>query len=139
MKWYISFSTAAEHRGRTPKSAIKDHKVVWDYERTFQVRLTIDKNNMLQGPDIQFEVIQEYYSGSRGERITLGILKLNLSEYVEGGDGEGEEGISRRYLMRDSKINSTLKVCIVWPTYAYTLSPDGLCTDQCYHETIGWR
>ena len=88
--------------------------MVWDYERMFQVRLTIDKNNMLQGPDIQFEVIQEYYSGARGERITLGTLKLNLAEYVEGADGEGEEGISRRYLMRDSKINSTLKVCMIF-------------------------
>ncbi|KAI9774381.1 MAG: hypothetical protein M1840_004275 [Geoglossum simile] len=112
VKWSIPFSTAADHRGRTPKSAIKDHKVVWDYERTFQARLTIDKNNMLQGPDIQFEVIQEYYSGARGERITLGTLKLDLAEYVEGADGEGEEGISRRFLMRDSKINSTLKISI---------------------------
>ncbi|KAH0560096.1 hypothetical protein GP486_003377, partial [Trichoglossum hirsutum] len=111
VKWYIPYSAAAEHRGRTPKSAIKDHKVVWDYDRTFQARLTIDKNNTLQGPDIQFEVIQEY-SGARGERITLGILKLNLAEYAEGGDGEGEEGISRRYLMRDSRINSTLKISI---------------------------
>ncbi|KAH0542878.1 hypothetical protein FGG08_002738 [Glutinoglossum americanum] len=120
VKWYIPFSAAAEHRGRTPKSDIKDHKVVWDYERTFQVRLTIDKNNMLQGSDIQFEVIQEYNYGARGERITLGILKLNLAEYVEVGDGEGEEGTSRRYLMRDSRINSTLKACIIY-TIAITM------------------
>jgi N-terminal C2 in EEIG1 and EHBP1 proteins len=72
---------------------------------------------MLQGPEIQFEVIQEYYSGARGERIALGSLKLDLAEYVEGADGEGEEGISRRYLMRDSKINSTLKVCMAYLTH----------------------
>lgn len=63
------------------------------------------------------EVVQEYGRGSgRGERITLGTVKLNLAEYVEQSEmatiaGE-EPGVTRRYLMQDSKINSTLKVGI---------------------------
>lgn len=75
------------------------------------VRLTVDKNSMLQESEIHFEVLQEYSSGARGERIFLGNVRLNLAEYVEGnGVDGGEEGTTRRYLMQDSRINSTLKV-----------------------------
>ncbi len=95
--------------------------------------------------------------GGRDEKIVLGIVRLNLSEYVEesevlardasapekghfrkrisamaadaktptklsgesgvaegsGVDDGGEEGIVRRYLIQDSKINSTLKIGIL--------------------------
>ena len=80
------------------------------------MRLIIDKSGVLQDTEIHFEVIQEYGSGSR-ERIVLGSVRLNLAEYCWGsneGPAEsegGEGGIMRRYLMQDSKINSTLKVC----------------------------
>lgn len=71
---------------------------------------------MLQESFIEFEVIQEYGGGGRGERITLGNVRLNLAEYVEqsempGVDGD-EPGVTRRYLMQNSKINSTLKICV---------------------------
>lgn len=113
VKWHLPSSTSAEHRGRTSKSQIKDHKVSWDYVKTLPVRLTIDKANLLQETEINFEVVQEYASGGRGEKITLGHLAINLAEYVEGSEGEGgEEGITRRYLMQDSKINSTLRITI---------------------------
>lgn len=64
---------------------------------------------MLQDFEINFEVLQEYASGARGEKILLGNVKLNLAEYVEASD-DTEDGFTRRYLMQDSKINSTLKV-----------------------------
>ena len=64
---------------------------------------------MLQESEIHFEVVQEYCSGVRGETIILGNVRLNLSEYVEVSD-EAEEGVIRRHLMQESKINSTLKV-----------------------------
>ena len=109
MKWHLSASRMAEHRGRTHKSTIKDHKVVWDYGKTLPVRLTVDKNGMLQECEIQFEVLQDYSAGTRGEKITLGYVQLNLAEYVDEGEPDGEDGITRRYLMQDSRINSTLK------------------------------
>lgn len=110
MKWDLRSSKSAEHRGRTPKANIKEHKVCWDYEKTLPVRLIVARDGILQESEIHFEVLQEYSSGARGERIVLGHVNLNLAEYVEGSDADGEEGISRRYLMQDSKINSTLKV-----------------------------
>lgn len=117
IKWHLSHSTAAEHRGRTESCPVKDHKVAYNYEITLPVRLTVDKNGMLQECCAEFEVIQEYSRGAgRGERITLGTVKLNLAEYVEQSEmavipGE-DPGVTRRYLMQDSKINSTLKLGI---------------------------
>ena len=104
--------------------------MIWDYERKLDVRLTVDKNGMLNASEIEFEVLQEYSPSARAERIVLGSVRLNLAEYaissterrdVGGEDGDeeaglegerGEEvvGVVRRYLMRESKINSTLKV-----------------------------
>ncbi|EMD00565.1 hypothetical protein BAUCODRAFT_61232 [Baudoinia panamericana UAMH 10762] len=110
--WHLPSSTAAEHRGRTPKHAIKDHRVVYDYTKQMDVRLSIGKDGMLQSCEVHFEVIQEYSSGGRAERIRLGDVKLNLAEYCGSEADSPVPGIVRRYLMQDSKINSTLKIGI---------------------------
>ncbi|RFU32638.1 hypothetical protein B7463_g3705, partial [Scytalidium lignicola] len=115
VKWHLPSSIAAEHRGRTPKSPVKEHKVTWDSTHIIPVRLTIDKNNQLAECLVIFEIIQDYSgNGVKGEKITLGHVTLNLAEYVEESEAlsEGEEGVTRRYLMQDSKVNSTLKISI---------------------------
>lgn len=114
IKWHLPSSTSAEHRGRTEREPIVEHKVSWEYTKTIPVRLTIDKNNNLTECLINFEVVQDYSSTVRGEKITLGYVGLNLAEYVEESElgAVGEEGVVRRYLMQDSKINSTLKIGI---------------------------
>lgn len=118
VKWHLPASTAAEHRGRTNKCPIKDHRVQYDYEKTTQVRLTVGKGGMLHECSVLFEVVQEYSAGGRGERIVLGQVKLNLAEYCDNSElqsptsPDAEKGIVRRYLMQDSKINSTLKIGI---------------------------
>lgn len=117
VKWHLPHSAAAEHRGRTPKCAIKDHKVIYDYEKTIPVRLTINKNTSLQDIFLQFDVIQEYASSGRGERTLLGTLKLNLAEFVHASETEGQDAVMRRYLMQESKINSTLKVARSYETW----------------------
>ena len=111
VKWHLPSSAAAEHRGRTDKAHIRDHKVIWDYEKSSPVRLTVDRHGMLHALEIHFEILQEYSSSTRGERITLGNVKLNLAEYIDGGD-DGEGPVTARHLMQESKINSTLKVGI---------------------------
>jgi hypothetical protein len=71
---------------------------------------------MLQESFLELEVVQEYAGAGRGERITLGNVKLNLAEYVEQSDlapaDDDDPGVTRRYLMKDSKVNSTLKLGI---------------------------
>jgi hypothetical protein len=82
------------------------------------VRLTIDKGNKLVETFIHFEVVQDYSGAGRGEKITLGQVTLNLAEYVDESESalsdgaDVEEGVVRRYLMQESKINSTLKIGI---------------------------
>lgn len=122
VKWHLSSSSAAEHRGKTDKAAIRDHKATWEYGKELAVRLTIEKTQMLQECDIHFEIVQEYSQSARGARVVLGTVKLNLAEYTQlpelsGSDrdpqDEGDEGsITRRYLLQESKINSTLKIGI---------------------------
>ncbi|KAJ9608206.1 hypothetical protein H2200_007194 [Cladophialophora chaetospira] len=122
VRWHLSSSTTADHRGRTPSTPISEHKAIWEYEKTLPVRLTIDKLGNLQECDLHFEILQEFDGGGggRGSRVHLGNVKLNLAEYTripdsgaELQDESEEEGtITRRYLLQDSKINSTLKISI---------------------------
>ena len=106
MKWHLHNSTKGEARGRTDKAQIKDHKVTWKYERTVpNIRMTVDRNGVLHEQLVMFEICQEY---SGRERIMLGNVTVNLAEYA----GVAKE--TRRYLMQDSKINSTLKVCTIF-------------------------
>jgi len=180
VKWHLPNSIHGEHRGRTAKCSIDkiNHRVTYNYSKTVPIRISIDRSNNLTECPIEFEVWQEFpmASGGRDEKISLGYVRLNLSEYVEesenfprrstasrlGGslehardkvmshnrklsagrlasesdragissqstvagaahqledddivDEEAEEGIVRRYLMQDSKINSTLKISIL--------------------------
>ncbi|KAH6651883.1 N-terminal C2 in EEIG1 and EHBP1 proteins-domain-containing protein [Truncatella angustata] len=173
IKWHLPHSMHGEHRGRTDKCPIDsiNHRVTYDYSKIVPVRISIDKNNSLTDCPIEFEVVQEFSSsGGRDEKINMGVVRLNLSEYVEesenfprkslgsrmGGSLEharkdilgpalqgkrrlssasasgtlnsaalgvengiaeeqeaADEGIIRRYLMQESKINSTLKLGIL--------------------------
>ncbi|KAI0401603.1 N-terminal C2 in EEIG1 and EHBP1 proteins-domain-containing protein [Xylaria palmicola] len=172
VKWHLPNSIHGEHRGRTSKCGIDkiNHRVTYNYSKTIPVRIAIDRTNNLSECPIEFEVVQEFSggTGARDEKISLGNVRLNLSEYVEESevfprrsvasrltgslehardkitktstgrlaseaertvssvgaavqhpeendlvDEEAEEGIVRRYLMQDSKINSTLKIGIL--------------------------
>ncbi|KAJ9620734.1 hypothetical protein H2204_012144 [Knufia peltigerae] len=122
VRWHLPSSTAAEHRGRTDKAAILEHRATWDYSKEIPVRLTIDKTGMLQECALHFEILQEFHEGGRGGRVHLGNVKLNLAEYArlpeeaitdrDPQEDNEEGGITRRYLLQDSKVNSTLKIGI---------------------------
>jgi hypothetical protein len=70
--------------------------------------MVIDKNGMLQETLLHFIVIHEV---SHHEKVQLGLVRMNLAEYVDASE-QDEEGVLRRYLMQESKINSTLKIGI---------------------------
>ncbi|CAM1502145.1 Fc.00g041290.m01.CDS01 [Cosmosporella sp. VM-42] len=141
IKWHLSHSMHAEHRGRTAKCPIANHRVDYSFcVLAPSIRIAIDRNNNLVECPIEFEVVQEF---AVTEKITLGHVRLNLSEYVEESEafvkevsspgrmrsgsvvsppstGRSrrdsdvvEDGIVRRYLMQDSKVNSTLKIGIL--------------------------
>lgn len=129
----------AEHRGRTGKCPIANHRVDYSFCTLMaSIRISVDRNNNLAECPIELEVVQEF-AGT--EKMTLGFVRLNLSEYIEESEaftkdvtspgrkrsnsvgvnpaGSGrdldvvEDGIVRRYLMQDSKVNSTLKIGIL--------------------------
>ncbi|CAL5867312.1 uncharacterized protein PFLUO_LOCUS1527 [Penicillium psychrofluorescens] len=108
VRWRLPSSSATEHHGTTEKATIVDHQTYWNYEKTLQVRLTIDRTSILQECELLFEVVQEFGSSSSADRNLLGKIKLNLAEYVD--KVEDDEGVVRRYLMFESKVNSTLKI-----------------------------
>ncbi|RYP11299.1 hypothetical protein DL764_000117 [Monosporascus ibericus] len=91
----------AEHRGRTAKSAIDkaNHRATYSYSKIVPLRIPIDRNNNLTECPIEFEVIQELPAapGAKDERITLGLVRLNLSEYVEESENlhRGTAGATR--------------------------------------------
>ncbi|KAK2736150.1 hypothetical protein FQN57_000881 [Myotisia sp. PD_48] len=110
VKWQLPSSTSPEHNGHTEKAPLQNHRAFWDYEKFLHVRLTVDRNQLLQDCDIQFDVFQEFTAGNRGDRVLLGNIKLNLAEYVD--KSESEQGITRRYLMQNCKINATVNIGI---------------------------
>ncbi|RYP07951.1 hypothetical protein DL765_008972 [Monosporascus sp. GIB2] len=91
----------AEHRGRTAKSAIDKatHRATYSYSKIVPLRIPIDRNNNLTECPIEFEVIQELPAapGAKDERIILGVVRLNLSEYVEESENlhRGTAGTTR--------------------------------------------
>ncbi|KAI7093417.1 hypothetical protein KC352_g39866, partial [Hortaea werneckii] len=48
VKWDLSHSVSAEHRGRTPRCAIKDHRVLFSYSKSLPVRLTVGRDGVLE-------------------------------------------------------------------------------------------
>ncbi|KAK7729845.1 hypothetical protein SLS53_009143 [Cytospora paraplurivora] len=87
IKWHLPHSIHGEHRGRTARYPVVNHRVEYGYGKIISVRIAIDKNNNLSECPIEFEVVQEFAThgaaAGREEKITLGKVTLNLSEYVE--------------------------------------------------------
>lgn len=99
VKWYLKDSPKPEARGRTPRKQLQDHKGVWNYETSTTVRIGTDKKKVLRPTEIVFDVLWENIGSNR---INIGKLQLNLSEYVDRPD------TSHIYLLHDSKVNCTL-------------------------------
>ncbi|QDS73716.1 hypothetical protein FKW77_003519 [Venturia effusa] len=113
VKWHLPHSASAEHHGQTEKYQIREHRVQYHHESVIPIKMVVDKNGMLSESMLYLEVLHEIKTQGKPERLTLGNLKLNLAEYVDADEADGnEDGVCRRYLMQDSKINSTIKICI---------------------------
>lgn len=96
-------------RGRTETVKLADHTVVWDevVEVAANMGITKDTKGLLPCElKLIVEQVPQHHEHLVKAKTTLGIVRLNLAEYVSKGS------ITRRYLLRDSKTNATLKLTI---------------------------
>ncbi|CAE7213297.1 unnamed protein product [Rhizoctonia solani] len=96
-------------RGKTPTVAISDHTVRWDELVEMAVSMGIAKDTKgLLPADFKLTVEQVPQSHEQlvKPRAALGVVRLNLAEYA------GKGLVTRRYLLRESKTNATLKLSI---------------------------
>lgn len=105
VKWHILHSSRGECRGKTDRVPILDHKAGWsDYQKECTFKVGIGRNGVLQERMLMMEVWVEMISGR--ERFRIGNIAVNLSEYAS------VKSETRRYLLQESKMNSTVKVTI---------------------------
>ena len=92
----------------TPYLKLKDHSVVWSQTLDPILKFDIDRetSQVLPNP-LKLVVMQRInfedpYGSPQNPR--LGAVYLNLAEYINQGN------VERRYLLKESKTNATLKV-----------------------------
>ncbi|KAK0205591.1 N-terminal C2 in EEIG1 and EHBP1 proteins-domain-containing protein, partial [Desarmillaria ectypa] len=107
-----SFRPAA--RGQTPFLPLTEHSVTWSQSLSVYIKIPLSRDR--ENPDAlmpnpaKFVVIQRVISGDPDapQNPRLGAVYLDLSEYADPSLGE----VTRRYLLRESKTNATLKLSI---------------------------
>ncbi|KAI1127272.1 N-terminal C2 in EEIG1 and EHBP1 proteins-domain-containing protein [Nemania abortiva] len=101
VKWHLPNSIHSEHRGRTAKCSVDkiNHRITYNYSKTLPLRISIDRANNLTECPIEFEVLQEFPvgPGGRDEKISLGNVRLNLSEYVEESEAIPRRSTASRF------------------------------------------
>ncbi|EGO01210.1 hypothetical protein SERLA73DRAFT_159695 [Serpula lacrymans var. lacrymans S7.3] len=96
-------------KGQTSFVHLKDHNIIW--ERTLDVVLQMGigrETNELADCEAKLVVVQRVIPGDPDapQNPRLGAVYLNLAQYVDAGS------VTRRYLLRQSKTNATLKLTI---------------------------
>ncbi|KAI6126855.1 hypothetical protein F5141DRAFT_1083757 [Pisolithus sp. B1] len=99
----------APAKGQTPFVQLKEHNVVWEQTLDFVVQMNVGKESgELSDSPAKLVVMQRVVPGDadapRNPRV--GAIHLNLAQYVGAGV------VTRRYLLRQSKTNATLKLTI---------------------------
>ncbi|CAB4390243.1 hypothetical protein RhiirA5_396177 [Rhizophagus irregularis] len=100
----LKLKNGEKSNSMTSRAPIKDHSIFWNYKLENFVQIVIGKDGVLMPCELNLKIKQELNGGK--EINNIGKLSLNLSEYV------GLNAMTRRYLLQDSKINSTLKLTI---------------------------
>lgn len=96
-------------KGQTPFIVLKDHNVIWEQTLNFVVQMGVARETGELGEcPVKLMVMQRVIHGDpdapRNPRV--GSIYLNLAQYVSAGI------VTRRYLLRQSKTNATLKLTV---------------------------
>ncbi|KAB5590363.1 EEIG1/EHBP1 protein amino-terminal domain containing protein [Ceratobasidium theobromae] len=100
--------TTQAGRGQTATVPIADHTVRWEELVELAAHMGVAKESKsLMPADLKLTVEQVPLSQEPAKPKTpLGVVRINLAEYV------GKGPVTRRYLLRESKTNATLKLTI---------------------------
>lgn len=103
--------TSASSRGQTPFLPLQDHSVVWEHSISAYIKIPLSRDRATPDKLVtslgKFVVIQ-HADGEAPQNPRYGALYLDLAQYAGPDVGE----VTRPYLLRDSKTNTTLKLSI---------------------------
>jgi hypothetical protein len=94
-------------RGATPFLKLKDHSVIWSHTLDTLLKFDIDRDtSQIQPNPLKLVVMQRVIPDDPDapQNPRLGAVYLNLAEYI------GKGSVERKYLLKESKTNSVLKV-----------------------------
>jgi hypothetical protein len=118
-------------RGQTPTAELKDHTVVWNHVINTVLRIDVSRDSgILAISPLKLIIVQHSTKNDNSQKSKLGVMYLNMSEYVDKG------AVERKYLLRESKTNAILKV-----RRSLVLSVSKLTSFFQAHDRIGkyWR
>lgn len=96
-----------EARGMTQWAPLQSYTVKWEHDVAVVVQMDVHREtNDLLPCELKLVVMQRVVHGDPNapHQPRLGAVYLNLAEYADAGP------VTRRYLLRESKTNATLKV-----------------------------
>ncbi|PSR75636.1 hypothetical protein PHLCEN_2v8927 [Hermanssonia centrifuga] len=99
----------AEARGITEWVPLRSYNAKWDHSVNAVVQMDVHRETADLLPcELKLVALQRVVAGDPNapQRPRLGAVYLNLAEYANAGP------VTRRYLLRDSKTNATLKLTI---------------------------
>ncbi|KAF8064883.1 hypothetical protein FPV67DRAFT_1695308 [Lyophyllum atratum] len=101
-----SLNATTPARGETPFVKLKEHNVTWEHTLSLLVRMDVDRdpNSTLMTCPANLTIVQRDPANPDARATRLGVVNLDLAQYACKGE------VSRRYLLRESKTNATLKL-----------------------------
>ncbi|KAF7375023.1 C2 NT-type domain-containing protein [Mycena sanguinolenta] len=110
-------TTNTSKSGQTGWLQLEDHSVTWDQSLSAVVQMSIERNThrLLPHP-FKLTVLQRViaHDPDAPSNPRLGTVEIDLAEYVDSvPSASPPKGVvTRRYLLRDSKTNATLRLSI---------------------------
>ncbi|KAI0327432.1 hypothetical protein GY45DRAFT_1373215 [Cubamyces sp. BRFM 1775] len=104
-----SLLTRSEARGMTPWAKLQSYNVKWEHSVNVVVQMDVHRETGdLLPNELKLVVMQRVIPGDPDspQQPRIGAVYLNLAEYADAGK------VTRRYLLRQSKTNATLKLSI---------------------------
>ncbi|KAH9934122.1 N-terminal C2 in EEIG1 and EHBP1 proteins-domain-containing protein [Fomitopsis serialis] len=105
----VASTTTAVARGITPFQPLQNYNAKWGHQVNVVLQMDVNRETGdLLPNEVKFVVMQRVVPGDPDapKQPRLGAVYLNLAEYADAGP------VTRRYLLRESKTNATLKLTI---------------------------